>query len=156
MRVDGGSDCIAVVVIVAVPVVLVLRVVLAGPQAVLLPSLVRTPVAHLGTPAVPNPYPSPDFTPCSTPLEVPIFIGVRRKKFRGFKVNAGIVGGPRGCRRIFGNVQKDFLRKWQKTHYFSIFFKKLTQCVNFSRVWTTTTTCWEILRKFWKLLMTIL
>ena len=46
MRVDGGSDCIAVVVIVDVPVVLVLRVVVAGPPAVLLPSLVGTPVAH--------------------------------------------------------------------------------------------------------------
>ena len=46
----------------------------------------------------------------------------------GFKGMAGLVGGPGaetlGRWRIFENLQKDFLRKLQKTHYFSLFFKK--------------------------------
>ena len=50
------------------------------------------------------------------------------KKFGGFKVMTGLVGGPGaelpGRWRIFENVQKNFLRKLQKVHYFSIFFKK--------------------------------
>ena len=34
-------------------------------------------------------------------------------------------------------------------HYFSIFFKKINkQCINFSRVWTKNTNCWEILKIF--------
>ena len=41
----------------------------------------------------------------------------------------GLYGGqgaepPPGHWRIFGNLQKDFVRKLQKLHYFSIFFKK--------------------------------
>ena len=56
--------------------------------------------------------------------------GVRRNKFRGgFKVMAGLVGGRR---KIFDNLQKNFLRKLQKMNYFSIFSKKFNKpCVNF-------------------------
>ena len=58
---------------------------------------------------------------------------------------------PSGRRRIFEIFQKDFLRKLQKMHYFSIFFKKFNKpCVNFSRVWTKKTNSWEILNNFRK------
>ena len=56
-----------------------------------------------------------------------VISGVRRKKFRGFKVMAGLVGGPGAesprRRRIVENLQKYFLRKLQKVHYFGLFFK---------------------------------
>ena len=41
--------------------------------------------------------------------------------------------------------------------YFSIFFKQFNKaCVNFLSVWTKSSNCWEILRKFCKFLMKIL
>ena len=43
------------------------------------------------------------------------------KNFGGFKVMAGLVGGPGNFRKF----AKKFLRKLQKMHYFSIFFKKI-------------------------------
>ena len=55
---------------------------------------------------------------------------VGRKKFRGFKVMAGLVGGPGaeppGSGRIFENLPKNVLRKLQKCiilAYFSKDFK---------------------------------
>ena len=55
--------------------------------------------------------------------------GVNRKKFRGFKVMAGLVGGPGGGHpqtpENFRKISKNFLRKLQKMHYFSIFFQKI-------------------------------
>ena len=61
----------------------------------------------------------------------------------------GSGGWAPGCRKIFENLQKNFLRKLQKMHYFSKFFKRFNKpCVNFSRVWTKNTNCWEILRNF--------
>ena len=53
------------------------------------------------------------------------------KNSGGFKVMAGLVGGtgaeppPPGRQRIFENLQKNFVRKLQKMHYFSIFYKKI-------------------------------
>ena len=51
-----------------------------------------------------------------------------QEKFLGFKVTAGLVGGPGdeapGRQRIFKNLQNHFLRKLQKMHYFSLFFKE--------------------------------
>ena len=45
----------------------------------------------------------------------------------------------------FSEFSKNFLRKWGKMHYFSIFFKEFSKpCVNFLRVWTKNT----ISRKF--------
>ena len=62
--------------------------------------------------------------------------------FRAFGRKTQIVGN-------FENFSKNFLRKLQKMNYFSIFFKKFNKpCVNFSRVWTKNTNCWEILRSF--------
>ena len=57
-----------------------------------------------------------------------LYSGIRRKSFGGFKVMAGIVGGlgaesPRTPEN-FRKFAKDFLRKLQKMHYFSLFFKK--------------------------------
>ena len=64
----------------------------------------------------------------------------------------GSGGGVPGRRRIFENLQKKFLRKLQKMHYFSIFCKKFNKpCVHFSRVWTKNTNCLEIFRNFRKL-----
>ena len=68
---------------------------------------------------------------------------------------AGLVVGPGSGaperRRIFENLQRNFLIKLQKMHYFSIFFKKFNKpCVNFWGVWTKNTNCWEILWNFRK------
>ena len=53
----------------------------------------------------------------------------------GFKVMAGLIGGPGakrpGRRRIFEKLQKDFLRKLQKMHYFSISFKEIWQTMRY-------------------------
>ena len=73
----------------------------------------------------------------------------------GFKVLAGLVGGPGaeppGRQRIFENLQKNFLKKIAKMHYFSIFFEKFKKpCVNFTCVWTKNTNSWEFLIDFRK------
>ena len=88
-------------------------------------------------------------------LKPPNSVAYAGKNFGGFKVMAGLVWGPRaeppGRRRIFENLQKEFLRKLPKMHYFSIFFKRFNKpYVNFSRLWTKNTICWEILRNFRK------
>ena len=41
----------------------------------------------------------------------------------GLVVGRGIFGGS-GSRRIFENLEKNFVRKLQKLHYFSLFFPK--------------------------------
>ena len=54
--------------------------------------------------------------------------------------------------RIFETVQKTFFKtliKYIILTYFSMKFNK--PCVNFWRVWTKHTKCWEILRKFSKI-----
>ena len=69
---------------------------------------------------------------------------------------AGLVRGsggaePHGRRRIFENLQKNFLRKLQNMHCFNIFFKKSNKpYVNISRVWTKNKNSCEILRNFRK------
>ena len=78
------------------------------------------------------------------------------KNFRGFKVMTGLVGGPWGrAPRTPGNFRKfakkisvENCKKCIIVEYFSKFFYK--PCINFSRVWTKNTNCWEILRNFWK------
>ena len=67
----------------------------------------------------------------------------------------GLVWGPGAepprRRKNFENLQKDFLRKLQKLHYFSLFFKKISKlCVKFLRVWTKNTIGWEIFEKILK------
>ena len=47
---------------------------------------------------------------------------MRRKKFRGFKVMTGIVGGPEA--REFSKIDKKFIKKIAKMHYVSLFFPK--------------------------------
>ena len=58
------------------------------------------------------------------------------KNLGGFKVMAGLVGGPGGeaprTPENFRKFEKNVLRKLQKMKYFSIFFKKFNKpCVNF-------------------------
>ena len=56
----------------------------------------------------------------------------------------------------FSQISKIFLQKIAKMHYFSIFFKKFNKpCVNFSRVWTKNTNCWENLTNFRKFFIKI-
>ena len=55
--------------------------------------------------------------------------GLLSKKRRGFKVMAGLVGGPGGggaprTPKNFRKFAKIFLEKIAKMHYFRIFFKK--------------------------------
>ena len=80
------------------------------------------------------------------------FSGVRRKKFRG------VQGYGRRRRGFFGKFSKICKKiswgKFRKFHYLSMFFEKFNKpCVNFSRIWTKTANCLEILRKLWKSLM---
>ena len=63
---------------------------------------------------------------------------------------------PPGRRKMFGNLQKHFL-KTAKMHYLRIIFKRFNKpCVHFSRVWTKNTNCWDILRNFRKFSKNIL
>ena len=80
-----------------------------------------------------------------------------QKKFRG---GGQGYGGPRrgsggGAPRTpenFWKFAKYFLRKLQKCIILAYFSKKFNKpCVNFSRVRTKNTNCWEILRNFEKL-----
>ena len=61
--------------------------------------------------------------------------------------------------QLFGNFLKKFqkfLEKIAKMHYFRLFSTKFQKPrVNFSRVWTKNTNCWEILRKLWKIVIKI-
>ena len=71
--------------------------------------------------------------------------GVLRKKFRGFKVMAGLVGdsGAETPRTL------ENFRKFAKMHYFSLFFKRFSkQCVKFLSVWKKNTIGWEIFEKY--------
>ena len=61
------------------------------------------------------------------------------------------------AQRIFETVQKTLFKtliKYIILAYFSMKFNK--QCVNFWRVWTKITKCWEILRKFWRIFKKLL
>ena len=54
--------------------------------------------------------------------------------------------------QLFGNFKKIFSRKLRKMHDFSIGFKRFYEvCAKFSRVWTKSANCWEILRNFLKI-----
>ena len=51
-------------------------------------------------------------------------------------------------------ICKKFLKKIAKMHYFGIFFKGINKLlINFPRVWSKNTNCWEILRNFLKSLL---
>ena len=81
----------------------------------------------------------------------------QEKISRGFKVSAGLEGGPAdaappGRRRICEMFEKIFLRKWQKTHYFSLFSKKSKLSVKFLRVGRKTQLVWKIFEKNLKIL----
>ena len=57
-------------------------------------------------------------------------------------------GGTLGGNLKFSKNFKRFLRKLQRMHYFSLFFKKIKNPVNISSVSMKNTNCWEIFRKF--------
>ena len=88
-----------------------------------------------------------------------IISGVRKEKFRGFKVMAGLVGGPGakppGRQRIFENLQKCLSRKLQKCIILAYFSKTSTNLALIFRAFGRQPHFWEILRIFWKYLMKI-
>ena len=69
-----------------------------------------------------------------------------------------------GVARIFSGVGDTFRKFWKKSLkeiaknalFLHIFQKYNKPCVKLLRVWTKNANCWEILRKFWNLLMKIL
>ena len=75
-----------------------------------------------------------------------------REKFWGFKGMAGLVGGAGANPRMpenFRKFRKNFVRKLQKLHYFSLFFKKLKiHALYFRAFGRKTQLVGEILRKF--------
>ena len=79
-----------------------------------------------------------------------------QEKFRGgFKVMAGIVWGSRsetpGGRRIYENLQKNFIWKLQK-YIILAYLKKFTNhTLVFLRVWRKNTIGWQIFDKILKI-----
>ena len=66
--------------------------------------------------------------------------------FRG-SASWGVRGAQHPDAGEFSKIFEKFLMKIAKMDYFNIFFKKFNKhCVNFSRVLTKNTNCWEILR----------
>ena len=74
----------------------------------------------------------------------------------GFKVLAGLVGGPGGGapgrRRIFENLQKNFPKKIEKNALFLAYFSKnlRNHALIFTHVWTKNANSWEFLIDFRK------
>ena len=62
----------------------------------------------------------------------------------------GVPGAePPGRRKIFENLQKNFLKKITKNAQFQLFFKKSNEsCVDFWHIWTKNAIGWKNLRKF--------
>ena len=76
--------------------------------------------------------------------------GVRRKKFRGggFQGYGQLRGEPPRMPENLRKFAKNFLRKLQKMHYFSLFFKKISQpFVKLLRVWSKNTIAWAMFEK---------
>ena len=85
----------------------------------------------------------------------------KKENVRGFKIMAGLVGGPGieppGRRRIFENLQKNFLREnskiMKKCIILASFPRNSKPSVKFSLVWTINTICWgnfeKVLMKFY-------
>ena len=78
--------------------------------------------------------------------------GIRRKKFQGVqgygRPRRGSGAEPPRLRRIFENLQKDFLRKLQKMHYLAYFQKNSKLCVKFCAFGRKTQLVGKFLRKF--------